>query len=148
MWLTEVLEVEFPPYSLRPPPWGVPPNTSHTIFSRIYPNISHTIYPKHISYHFLASKAAGRVDEFTVPLKHLPGAGGVWSRFARGVDTSAAIREALESERAMFLPNSRPDSFRIVTDLGRPVGEQGETALRVIIGEDGKIWTAFPVHPW
>jgi hypothetical protein len=92
-----------------------------------------------------AFRAAERVGEFSVPLKHLPDAAGRWAKFAEGTNPNALIREALSSPYAKFLPNSVESSYKVVTDLGRVVGTNGETRLRVIIGQDGKIWTAFPV---
>jgi hypothetical protein len=94
-----------------------------------------------------AFQAADRVGEFTVPLKHLPGSGGNWSSFAAGENPQALIEEALRSPAAQFLPNNRPDSYRVVYDFGRVIGEDGETAIRVIFGEgpvNGRVWTAFP----
>lgn len=56
------------------------------------------------------------------------------------------VREALTSPNAKFLPNGTdPNSFRVVTDLGRVVGSNGETAVRVVVDFAGKVWTAFPV---
>jgi hypothetical protein len=92
-----------------------------------------------------AFRAADRVGEFSVPLKHLPDAAGRYAKFAQGTNPSALIKEALSSNSAKFLPNDVAGSFRIVTDMGRVVGTRGETSLRVVVGQDGKIWTAFPV---
>lgn len=97
-----------------------------------------------------AFRAADNVGDFAVPLKHQPGAGGNWSRFAEGVDQQAAIREALTSDAATFRLNyvnnvASDSSLRVVTDLGRVVGSNGETSLRIVVGSDGRIWTAFPV---
>jgi hypothetical protein len=47
----------------------------------------------------------------------------------------------------MFLPNNQPASFRVIYDFGQPIGSRGETGLRVVVGDDGRIWTAFPVKP-
>jgi hypothetical protein len=95
-----------------------------------------------------AFRAAENVESFKVPLKHLPSAGGRWAQFAEGVDPTWAIRQALMSPNAAFLPNNVSGAFRVVTNLGFPVGAAGERAIRVIVGWDGKIWTAFPVHSW
>ncbi|WP_161965993.1 RHS repeat domain-containing protein [Steroidobacter cummioxidans] len=94
-----------------------------------------------------AFRAADDVAAFRVPVKHLPGAGGRYAKFGEGVDPQGAIAEALRSPNAVFSPNNVDESFRVVTDLGRAVGSRGETALRVVVGNDGKIWTAFPVKP-
>lgn len=94
-----------------------------------------------------AFRAADDVAAFRVPAKHLPGAGGRYAKFGDGVDPHGAIAEALRSPNAVFSPNNVDGSFRVMTDLGRAVGSRGETAIRVVVGNDGKIWTAFPVKP-
>ena len=94
-----------------------------------------------------AYKAADYVDDFSVSNKHLLDAGGTWQKFATN-DKSVInnwIKDALNSPNAQFLPNNIDGSYRIVTDLGYTVGSKGETTIRVVIGADGKIWTAFPV---
>jgi RHS repeat-associated protein len=92
-----------------------------------------------------AFRAADNVRSFTVPRKHQPWAGGGWAKFDASVDQHALIEEALRSDRALFRPNSRPDSYRLTYDAGRTVGTSGESAIRVVVGNDGSIWTAFPV---
>lgn len=94
-----------------------------------------------------AFRAADNVGDFTVPLKHQPWAGGNYGKFADGLDQRGLISEALRSDGAMFLQNNRAGSFRVLYDFGRPIGTRGETGLRVIVGDDGRIWTAFPVKP-
>ena len=96
-----------------------------------------------------AFKAANDgVEDFQIPLKHLPGAGGSWSKFAPGVDAKAAIRDALVSPNAQFLPNAEtPNSLVVVTDLGRVVGSNGQTAVKIVFDKAGNIWTAYPVNP-
>lgn len=54
--------------------------------------------------------------------------------------------EALRSPNASFMANDVDNSFRVVTDLGRGVGSKGQTFLRIIIGDNGKLWNAFPVN--
>ncbi|WP_024550140.1 VENN motif pre-toxin domain-containing protein [Siccibacter turicensis] len=56
------------------------------------------------------------------------------------------VKDALNSPDALFLPNNQPGSFRVVADLGMPIGTKGQTSVRIIVGEDGKIWNAFPVN--
>ncbi|HEV7680261.1 MAG TPA: kelch repeat-containing protein [Candidatus Dormibacteraeota bacterium] len=92
-----------------------------------------------------AFTAAEEAKNFTVPLKHVFGAAGRWAKFGQGVDANAAIGDALRSADAVFSPNNVEGAFRVTTNLGRVIGSRGETALRVVVGDDGAIWTAFPV---
>ncbi|HYF95147.1 MAG TPA: RHS repeat-associated core domain-containing protein [Symbiobacteriaceae bacterium] len=94
-----------------------------------------------------AFKAADTAGDFTVSSKHLASAGGRWAKFATddAAEVSTWIKEALKSSNAQFLANNRPDSFKVIVDVGREIGTKGERAIQVIVGTDGKIWTAFPV---
>jgi len=93
-----------------------------------------------------AFKAADNVGAFKLLRKHLPGARGRWNKFAADVDPVAVIEEALRSADATFTPNGVSGLFRVITGLARTVGSKGETAIRVIVVNDGAIWTAFPVR--
>lgn len=93
-----------------------------------------------------AFRAAGRADDFVPGAKHAAGAGGRWAKFAEGVNPNAALREALSSPGARFLPNGE-GSFRVVTDLGRVVGSRGETGIRAVVDYQGNVITWFPVRP-
>jgi RHS repeat-associated protein len=92
------------------------------------------------------AKATESAPSFAVPLKHLPGAGGDWAKFAEGVDPNAAIGEALQSPEAVFAGNGVATSFRVISNLGRVVGSRGETSIRVVVDLTGRIITAFPVR--
>lgn len=94
-----------------------------------------------------AFKAAETAEDFSVSAKHLANAGGNWAKFLTdsASDVSGWIKEALSSPDAQFLPNNRPDSFRILVDMGRAIGTKGEQIIQIIVGADGKIWTAYPV---
>jgi hypothetical protein len=68
------------------------------------------------------------------------------SAVARQACAACFPGEALTSPNAQFLPNGTdPNSFRVVTDLGKMVGSKGETVVRVVVDFSGKIWTALPV---
>tara|TARA_B100000678_G_C18224542_1_gene508295 strand:+ start:1609 stop:2550 length:942 start_codon:yes stop_codon:yes gene_type:complete len=92
-----------------------------------------------------AFKAADNVDSFTVSAKHLFGAGGRYRKFAQGANLNDLIAEALWSDRALFKPNTKAGSFIVETNLGRAIGSKGETVLNVVLGDNGKIWTAYPI---
>jgi hypothetical protein len=95
-----------------------------------------------------AFKAADNAGDWTVSAKHLFGAGGRWAKFAEGTNPTELAQEALRSPDAQFLPNPNgaPGSFLVRTDLGRVVGSAGQTAVRVVVSNDGRIITAFPVR--
>ncbi|HZD22401.1 MAG TPA: hypothetical protein VE569_03220 [Acidimicrobiia bacterium] len=82
-----------------------------------------------------AFRAADNIDDFAVPLKHQPWASGSYARFTEGVDQQRLIARALRSDGAMFLPNNRPGSFRVVYDFGQTIGTRGETALPIVVGQ-------------
>jgi RHS repeat-associated protein len=92
-------------------------------------------------------KAADNVHSFKVSNKHLQSAGGNYRKFATdSVDeVNSTVKEGLQSPNAQFLPNNKPNSYKVITDLGRTIGTKGETKLQVIVGADGKIWTAYPI---
>ncbi|WP_241649429.1 hypothetical protein [Rosenbergiella collisarenosi] len=56
------------------------------------------------------------------------------------------VKEALTSPNAKFMVNNEDNSFRVVADMGRVIGTKKQTAIRISIGSDGKIWNAFPVN--
>lgn len=39
-----------------------------------------------------------------------------------------------------------PDSYRIEVDLGEVIGTKGQTGIRVIVADDGKIINALPIN--
>lgn len=60
-------------------------------------------------------------------------------------DVNNIVKEGLRSSNAQFLPNNQPNSYKVITDLGRSIGTKGETKIQVIVGADGKIWTSYPI---
>lgn len=85
--------------------------------------------------------------DFTVSAKHLPGAGGRWNKWAEGVGINGTIASALRSDGATFLPNAgaATDRFIVRTNMGAAVGTRGETYVKAVISNDGRIITAYPV---
>ena len=94
-----------------------------------------------------AFRAADNVGDFTVSAKHLPGAGGRWNKWAEGVDINGTIASALRSDGATFLPNpgGAADSFIVRTNAGRVIGTKGQTFVKAVISNGGRIITAYPV---
>ena len=91
-----------------------------------------------------AFKAAAQVDQLAVGAKHQAGAGGNWSRFAQNVDPNGALRQALTSPNAQFLPHDAR-GFNVQTNLGSVVGSAGQTAIRAGVTFAGEVRTWFPV---
>lgn len=94
-----------------------------------------------------AFRAADNVGGFTVSAKHLPGAGGRWNKWAEGADINGTIANALRSDGATFLPNAggAADSFIVRTNVGSVIGTKGQTYVKAVISNDGRIITAYPV---
>lgn len=90
------------------------------------------------------------MGSFVPKNKHLLG-GGSQSKARFNTSNVGEVRgiveEALRSPNAQFLPNPNiPGTFRVVTDVGRPIGVKGQQSIRVIVGGDGRVINAFPVH--
>jgi len=95
-----------------------------------------------------AFKAADDVGSIFIKNKHLNIGSGKFSKFnTTDIDNARGIvKNALQSPNAQFLENPNlTNTFRVQTNLGRVVGTKGETSVRVIVGFDGKVITAFPI---
>ena len=96
-----------------------------------------------------ANYAASKVKNFALSAKHLLNAGGNYAKFnTSSVNTAKSwIQQALRSKNAVFMPNGTSEtSFRIYTDMGRVIGSKGQTILKIVLDQGGKIWTAYPVN--
>ncbi|WP_041620431.1 RHS repeat-associated core domain-containing protein [Stanieria cyanosphaera] len=96
-----------------------------------------------------ANQAADNVDNWTPKNKHLQSTTAKRAAKFNTDDVNDVrdiVQEALRSPDAQFFPNNTDGSVRVVTDLKRPIGTKGQTKVRVIIGNDGEIWNAFPVN--
>ena len=85
-----------------------------------------------------AFKAAKNINQFKVSNKHLMSAGGRYRKFNTDsiADVNKIIKEALTSKNAQFLPNNQPNSYKIITNLGKKIGTKGESKVQVIVGAD------------
>ena len=62
-------------------------------------------------------------------------------------EIQGVVQDILRSPNTIFLPNpSLPGSFRVVGNAGRTIGVSGQQNVRIIVGSDGKVINAFPVH--
>jgi len=93
-----------------------------------------------------AFSAADNIGDWTVSNKHLPNAGGNYSKWAPGVDINQTVADALRSEGATFWPNSggTADSFVVRTQMDTVVGTKGQTIVKVVVADDGRVITAYP----
>lgn len=56
------------------------------------------------------------------------------------------MAQGLRSDGVQFLPNELDDTFRAIVPAGRVVGTAGQTNIRVIVANDGRVINAFPVN--
>jgi hypothetical protein len=93
-----------------------------------------------------AFSAADNVGGWTVSAKHLPNAGGNYNKWAPGVDINGSVAGALRSEGATFWPNpgGTADSFIVRTEMDTAVGTKGQTVVKVVVSNDGRVITSYP----
>lgn len=60
---------------------------------------------------------------------------------------NGTIANALRSDAATFLPNAggAADGFIVRTNVGSVIGTKGQTYVKAVISNDGRIITAYPV---
>ncbi|MFE3633525.1 hypothetical protein [Streptomyces sp. NPDC059168] len=93
----------------------------------------------------IAFEAAKTPSKIFVKNKHLSSSVGKWAKFDSDSipQIQSWVAEALKSKNATFLPNGET-SFKMIVDLGRPIGTKGETGIRIMVGEDGVVFNCFP----
>ncbi len=94
-----------------------------------------------------ANSAASNPSQIFIKDKHLSDFGGRFSQFNTSSRSEAQewVAEGLRSPNAVFMANpQQPSTFRVVVDLGRPVGTNGQTGIRAIVTDDGRVINAFP----
>ena len=55
------------------------------------------------------------------------------------------VQNGLKGQKVTFGPNTSAKSWQVIVDMGTQIGTKGQSAVKVIIGYGGKIWTMFPV---
>lgn len=97
-----------------------------------------------------AFKAAKNIKQWTPKNKHLLSTASKSKGRFNTDDINQVqnwVAEGSRSPRAMFLPNENlAGTIRVVVDLGQKIGVKGQQRLRIIVGSDGKVINAFPVH--
>ncbi|WP_416069775.1 polymorphic toxin-type HINT domain-containing protein [Streptomyces sp. AK02-01A] len=95
-----------------------------------------------------AFKAAENPAGIFVKNKHLSSFEGRYAKF-NTADVSEAqswIAEGLRSRGASFKPNGLDGTFKMEVDMGRAVGTKGQTGIRIIVANDGRVINAFPFN--
>ncbi|MDQ1294261.1 MAG: hypothetical protein QG608_2144 [Actinomycetota bacterium] len=75
--------------------------------------------------------------------------GALWEEVLEvrgGAAVVVALGDDLDSEGAVFRPNSLADTFKVEVNMGRAVGTRGETGIRAIVTNDGRVINAFPFN--
>ncbi|WP_369372665.1 hypothetical protein AB1046_04285 [Promicromonospora sp. Populi] len=96
-----------------------------------------------------AFAAADDLGTIFVKDKHLSTSVGRWAKFD-STDISKIQRwvaAGLRSDGAVFRANNLPGTFKVEIDMGRVVGTKGETGIRAIVTDDGRVINAFPFNP-
>jgi RHS repeat-associated protein len=95
-----------------------------------------------------ALRAADNSGAIFIKNKHLSSSVGRWAKFdsADVSEVQGWVSEALRSEGAVFRPNSLADTFKVEVNMGRVVGTRGETGIRAIVTNDGRVINAFPFN--
>ncbi|MFH8709320.1 polymorphic toxin-type HINT domain-containing protein [Streptomyces rubrogriseus] len=95
-----------------------------------------------------AFKAAENPAGIFVKNKHLSSFEGRYAKF-NTADVSEAqswIAEGLRSRGASFKPNGLDGTFKMEVDMGRTIGTKGQTGIRIIVANDGRVINAFPFN--
>lgn len=94
-----------------------------------------------------AFRAADSPASIFIKNKHLASAGGNQAKFR--TDDISQVQEwvaaGLRKEGVVFRENSLDDTFQAIVPAGDIVGTKGQTNIRVIVSNDGRVINAFPV---
>jgi hypothetical protein len=94
-----------------------------------------------------AFRAADDPASIFIKNKHLASAGGNHAKFASESisEVQGWVAQGLRSDGVQFLPNQVDGTFRAIVPAGQVVGTRGQTFIRVIVTDDGRVINAFPV---
>ncbi|GAA1593695.1 hypothetical protein GCM10009789_54680 [Kribbella sancticallisti] len=99
-----------------------------------------------------ASRSAFRASEnpgtIFIKDKHLAGFGGRYGKFDSTDigEVQGWVAEGLRSDGAIFKPNGLEGTFKVEVDMGRAIGTKGQTGIRAIVTDDGRVINAFPFN--
>lgn len=95
-----------------------------------------------------AFRAADNPSSIFIKNKHLASSGIRGGKFASDdiAEVQGWVAQGLRSDGVQFLSNQLDDTFRAIVPAGRAVGTGGQTNIRVIVTNDGRVINAFPVN--
>ncbi|MED0650620.1 MULTISPECIES: hypothetical protein [Aeribacillus] len=62
------------------------------------------------------------------------------------------VKEGLNSKNASYSLNPEVEtknadlSFVVIANLGKVIGTKGQKKIKIVVGWNGKIWTAYPIN--
>jgi hypothetical protein len=95
-----------------------------------------------------AFSAADDISKIFIKNKHLSSFHGNYAKYATTdkAEVQSLVAEALRSDAAIFKTNGLAGTFKVQTDLGRAIGTRGQTGIRAIVADDGRVINNFPIH--
>ncbi|MFE3587457.1 polymorphic toxin-type HINT domain-containing protein [Streptomyces niveus] len=95
-----------------------------------------------------ATKAAENPAGIFIKNKHLSSFEGRYAKFntANVSEAQAWVAEGLRSRGASFKPNGLDGTFKMEVDMQRAIGTKGQTGIRIIVANDGRVINAFPFN--
>ncbi|MEU3901294.1 polymorphic toxin-type HINT domain-containing protein [Streptomyces sp. NPDC029519] len=93
-------------------------------------------------------KAAQDPAGIFIKNKHLSSFEGRYAKFdsADIPEVQSWVAEGLKSGRAVFKPNGLEGTFKVEVDMQRAIGTKGQTGIRIIVANDGRVINAFPFN--
>lgn len=81
------------------------------------------------------------------PPKHLLNDPRSFTKFNVGtVDQARALVVEGLSKSGIVFRKQKDDRFLEFVDMGRVIGENGRTIIKMVVGKDGNVITAYPAH--
>ncbi|MFJ1841402.1 polymorphic toxin-type HINT domain-containing protein [Streptomyces sp. NPDC088146] len=95
-----------------------------------------------------AFKAAENPAGIFIKNKHLSSFEGRYAKFntADASEAQSWVAEGLRSRGASFKPNGLDGTFKMEVDMQRTIGTKGQTGIRIIVANDGRVINAFPFN--
>ena len=99
-----------------------------------------------LNYNAPRIQAYKNIKNYNIGKKHLPDAGGNWSKFITSNQNylRSLGKEAIKNTSMKNLLYNSIDSYKIIYNTGRIIGLNGEMSVRLVFSKLGKIITFFP----